>query len=651
MGRTTTPIERQASASFGKLRFTALAAIIVGPVALLTAADAEAQDLGTFGVLAGSTVTNTGSTTINGNVGVSPGTAITGFLPGIVTAPYTIYQNEGVALRAQSDLTTAYNILAGRSFTTDLTGQDLGGQTLVSGVYNFNSSAQLTGNVTLDGQGDPEAVFIFNIGSTLTTASASSVLLINGARAGNVYFRVGSSATLGAATEFQGKILALTSITLVTGTTINCGAALARNGAVTLDTNVVGICPVAAGTIGDVLDDEDTPDNALELGGAIDDIVNGGGTLPLGFEVLPLLTARELADALNQISGELATGVAPVGTQAMNSFMSLVIDDRRGLGVINMPLEQSPNTVSVLGYSAAPAPAGGEAFAEIDRAATKMPDIGSWQIWSAGFGNQHDVGGGGANGTSDRWSRDMGLAIGLEHQSTADTLFGVAAAIGGTNFGLSNDLGSGRSALFQGAVYGRSELDNAYVAGALGYGFHDVSTSRYVTFAGIDHLTAEFSAHNVAGHIETGYKLGVFTPYASLRGQAFRTPSYGESTEAGNSTFALDYEAQTTLSARTEIGARIDTTTELNNGTLGLHAGAAWAHTYWPETSLNAAFQALPGSTFTVEGTPPASDSLLLSAGAEFTLDTGLSLAGSLEGEFGRNAQSYGGNLKFSYSW
>ena len=192
----------------------------------------------TFAILAGSTVTNTGSSTIVGDLGVSPGNAVTGFPPGLVTGG-TIHAGDAVALQAQNDLTTAYNVIAGEASQADLTGQDLGGMTLTPGVYHFSSSAQLTGTLTLDAQGDPEARFDFQIGSTLTTAGASSVLLINGADGCNVNWQIGSSATLGTNSTFEGNILALTSITLTTGANIGSGRALARNGAVTLDTNNV----------------------------------------------------------------------------------------------------------------------------------------------------------------------------------------------------------------------------------------------------------------------------------------------------------------------------------------------------------------------------------------------------------------------------
>jgi uncharacterized repeat protein (TIGR01451 family) len=189
----------------------------------------------TFGLLGGSGVTNTGSSVITGDVGSSPTPAVTGFPPGIVIG--TLYTTpNAVTAQAQVDLTTAYNSAAGAPCTLSLTGTDLGtfnaGNPLIPGVYCFSTSAQLTGNLTLDGLGDPNAYWIFQIGSTLTTATNSTVTFINGASPCNVYWQVGSSATIGTNNAFAGTIMALTSITLNGGTLD--GRALARNGAVTI---------------------------------------------------------------------------------------------------------------------------------------------------------------------------------------------------------------------------------------------------------------------------------------------------------------------------------------------------------------------------------------------------------------------------------
>jgi Ice-binding-like/Bacterial Ig domain len=216
-----------------------LAVTLFLAAALASTAQAASVPLGTadsFAVLAGSTVTNTGPSVISGDLGLSPGTAVTGFPPGTVNAG-TIHAADSVALQAQSDLTTAYTDAAGASSTATISA-DLAGRTLTPGVYTSASSLGLSGTLTLDAQGNPNAVFVFQAGSTLTAGSGSRVLLTGGAQACNVFWQVGSSATIGTSSTFVGNILALTSISMTTGATLD-GRALARNGAVTLDTNTI----------------------------------------------------------------------------------------------------------------------------------------------------------------------------------------------------------------------------------------------------------------------------------------------------------------------------------------------------------------------------------------------------------------------------
>lgn len=195
-------------------------------------------DLGsttTFAILASSTVTNTGATTVNGDLGVSPGTGLTGS----PTVNGMIHLGDSVAAQAQLDLTTAFNDAAGRTVNAITVAGNLGGQTLTPGLYKSTSSLEVSsGDLTLDGLGDPNAVWIFQMASTLVTTSDRQVILSGGAQVSNIFWQVGSSATLGTNSVFKGSILALASITLTTGATLD-GRALAQTGSVTLEGNTV----------------------------------------------------------------------------------------------------------------------------------------------------------------------------------------------------------------------------------------------------------------------------------------------------------------------------------------------------------------------------------------------------------------------------
>ncbi len=234
-----------------------------GPITLGTASN--------YSVLAGSAVTNTGATVLAEDLGLSPGTSVTGFPPGVVNGTENV--TDANALTAQNDALTAYNSLAGAAPNQNLTGHDLGGLTLLPGVYKFDSSAQLTGALTLNLLGNANSLFIFQIGSTLTTASNSSVTTINGADCCNVFWQIGSSATLGTGTDFRGNILAQTSITLNTGANISDGRALALTGAVTLDDN--NISSVVCDTISSAATPE--PGSLMMLGAGLLCLVLHGG--------------------------------------------------------------------------------------------------------------------------------------------------------------------------------------------------------------------------------------------------------------------------------------------------------------------------------------------------------------------------------------
>ncbi len=248
-----------------RCKYLIISAIVTLTVFLSNPTPGFAIILGTaenFAVLGSSTVSNTGSSTVAGDLGLSPGPSVVGFAippantvvegpsstglidgPGLVSG--TIHITDGSALQARNDAITAWTGLQNMPFTSNLTDVDLGGLTLTSGVYHFDTSAQLTGDLILDAQGLDNAFWAFLIGSTLTTASSSSVALINTKSGSNngLFWQIGSSATLGTDTLFLGNILASESVTLTTGADILCGRAIALNGAVTMDTNdISAIC-------------------------------------------------------------------------------------------------------------------------------------------------------------------------------------------------------------------------------------------------------------------------------------------------------------------------------------------------------------------------------------------------------------------------
>lgn len=217
-----------------------LAALVVAtsPLTALAATDPGLASAGNFAVLAGQTVTNTGPSWITGQLGVAPGSSVTGFPPGTSGVEHL---GDAVATMAQVDLTSAYSNAAGQPTTVDYTNVNLGGLTLGPGVYHQATAPTLTGTLTLSGSG----VYVFQIGSTLVTASGARVVLINGAQACQVFWQVASSATIAAATTFVGNVMALISINMQTGATLN-GRALARLGSVTLNTNRI-IQPTGCG--------------------------------------------------------------------------------------------------------------------------------------------------------------------------------------------------------------------------------------------------------------------------------------------------------------------------------------------------------------------------------------------------------------------
>jgi len=637
-----------------RIRTSLLSAASAAVLMVTTAGGAGAAlDLQSFAILGATTITNTGATTIIGNIGLDPGPAVTGF--GSLTQTGSLYVDTAESSTAQTDLINLFNTQNAVASTHDLTGHDLGGLTLTAGVYNFDSSAQLTGTLILDAENNPNAVFIIQIGSTLTTASGSAVVLVNGALGKNVYFVVGSSATLGTGTTFAGQILALASITLNTDATIDCGAAWAHTGAVTLDSNGIiapdaTVCTVANGTLASVLGPTAT-ENERAIANVLD-VLLAAGTLPGTLATLLDLTPDELAAALDQLSGEGATAVAPSATEGMNSFLSTLFDN--AFHDDTQAPQQGPSTVRALGYASERVASSGpvEALAPLDPSFAP----GRWGVWAAGYGGYSTTQGDATIGSHNTSATTFGISAGFDQQVTAATTVGVALGGGRTNFAVADSLGSGSDSMLQAALYARTNLGRAYIAGAVAYSYNDITTERDIDLPTTpthttDHFSAAFAGNDVAGQVEVGYRLKWLIPYAAVRAQAFFSPAYSE-TATGTSGLGLSYAAQTTTALRTELGVRVAHAFPLaDRARLTLTGRAAWAHDYGAASPMTAAFQSIPGDTFMVQGAAAARDSVLLSAGAELGFRNGWALAALFDSAFSTDSQMYSGTGRVSYRW
>ncbi|MEC3982005.1 ice-binding family protein [Amycolatopsis sp. H20-H5] len=320
----------------------AVGVAVVVPAAAQAATSPPFGSASNFAVLGASTVTNTGPTVVTGDLGVSPGTAVVGFPPGSVVG--TVHTTDAVAAQAQADVGTAITYAAGEPCDTNLTGQDLGGLTLPPGVYCFNSSAQLTGTLTLDAQGNPNAAWVIQVASSLTTGSNAAVVLTGGATPcnhDNITWQIGASATIGTGTSFVGNILAGTSIT-VAGNADSTGSLYAHTGAVTMDSNKVSTCAGAGNQAGPTI--TTTPSGSVPVGGALSDTARlTGGASPTGtvtftlFGPGDLTCAAPIATRTSALTGRTATsGPVPAGAVGTYNWMATYSGDSANRAVTSL---------------------------------------------------------------------------------------------------------------------------------------------------------------------------------------------------------------------------------------------------------------------------------------------------------------------------
>jgi len=382
------------------------------------------------------------------------------------------------------------------------------------------------------------------------------------------------------------------------------------------------------------------------LGGPVFNfLLNGVTSLP-GYNI-----------ALNQLSGEAATGTQQTTFDAMNMFME-VMTDPFNRGTASTPGAGASGYASEGDASAYASDGRKRTGAERDAYAmfTKAPPQNfeaRWDVWAAGFGSSQTTDGNTALGSNSTTSGIAGTAVGADYIFSPFTIAGFALAGGGTNFSVANS-GSGRSDLFQAGAFIRHDAGAAYISGALAYGWQDITTNRTVS---TDQLRAEFNANAFSGRVEGGYRfvspwIGIgITPYAAGQFTTFDLPAYAESALVGSSAFALNYAAKSVTDTRSEIGLRSDKSFAMQDLILTLRGRLAWAHDFDPDRSIAATFQSLPGASFVVNGAAQASDSALTTASAEIKWRNGWSAAATFEGEFSNVTTSYAGRGVVRYQW
>jgi autotransporter-associated beta strand protein len=393
--------------------------------------------------------------------------------------------------------------------------------------------------------------------------------------------------------------------------------------------------------------------NRINAGRVIDDFFNNGGTLPPSFVSLYGLAGSNLTSALDQLSGEAATGAQKAGFQLTDQFLNVMldpfVDGRSGVGGTDHPAlgfaperEALPDDIAL-------------AYSKVIKAPPKAVPVYEprWTVWGGAYGGSNKTSGDLAvTGSHDLSARTAGFAGGFDYRLTPDTVVGFALAGGGTNWSLDQGLGGGKSDAFQSGLYGATRWGPTYLAAAFAFANHWMSTDR---FAVGDHLTANFNAQSYGGRLEGGYRFGTsyggITPYAAIQAQSFHTPGYTETGVIPNG-FALTFNGRDATDTRSELGARFDRVLAVYaNAVLALRGRLAWAHDWVSDPTLTPLFQALRGTGFIVNGATPAKNSALASAGAEYRLANGITLLAKFDGEFASRSSTYAGTGTVRYAW
>lgn len=461
----------------------------------------------------------------------------------------------------------------------------------------------------------------------------------------------------------QGQIVAMESITMVTEAQIVCGAGYARNGSVTLDTNRIEICSLDSISFEDAIVGSDLSQNGRNVSEALANFQINGGTLPINFALLSAIqTPEELAASLDQLSGKVSSGIAPMGTQSMNAFLDVVIASWQRPVVVPAPARDEGVPYGMVSDKIN-APYGNKIVhgeSDVVSAAapiTTAPTLSSEQVtplsvWASLYGSSSETDGDSSQGWHDRTSQNRGIAAGLNYALSGRTDLGAALSWNTADFSLSENAGNGSSDTVFVALRGRTATERAYLEGALAYGRSAITTDRTLTIAGMDRLVGETDADILAAHVEAGYSMGIFTPFVGLRAQSHTTKAFTENAAEGTSTYALSYDEHTSNSVRSELGVQMQWPlgeAPASTPTFGLRA--AWAHEFATNDAGTRSLVNLPDAPFAASGATQDRDSLILAANVGFASSNGVFVEGGLNTEQSKNASNVGGSITIGYSW
>jgi uncharacterized protein with beta-barrel porin domain len=379
--------------------------------------------------------------------------------------------------------------------------------------------------------------------------------------------------------------------------------------------------------------------NTLRAAKAIDTAVAGGAVVNSGFNTLFGLSGSTLGSAMTQIAGDTSADAAQAASQAFAPFVSMLMVEGTGDSATLTASNFAPD--GAYGDPAAPKPAQTEA--------------GSMRAWGAIYGGHTGIAADTLTGAQNLKTGNAGFAGGIEVQASEKIRLGAAAGFGHSSFTAGNGRGGSDDVML--GLYGTADiLDQGYVAGAFAYGWHDVDTLRTIAISGTDLLRGKFDAQDIGGRIEGGWRLTLddasrLTPFAAFAWNSFQAPVYGETAQSGTADFALSYAAHDSDFGHGELGLKLGHDVTIGGDSAKAEIAAAWAHELYGAPFALAAFQALPGSNFLVQGARLARDTAMLGADVEFHTRSGFAYGARIDSRVGSGTTAFGGTANIAFNW